>query len=271
MNNDVAFGVALETFFYGLSPSMRPSIEQAVHAVLDRHLGVELWAVRGPQDENEMSSSQVDRVRSICRNAPFVSMHSRYSLWAWTPALMMNEIELCSRLGARCLVMHPETLGLNQPRDMLRGDEVAEIAAYARQQDVLLLLENTPNGMWALDEVLGRIGEDPEETNIGICIDVGHAHISTDAGEKPIRAYTTRYGSQLRHVHFSDNNGDKDAHLPPGQGSIEWPDVFVILADVGYAGSCVLEIHPNGDIGQAIDETIKFLHASKLEAHSGET
>ncbi|MCK5827665.1 sugar phosphate isomerase/epimerase [Candidatus Bipolaricaulota bacterium] len=268
MKGEIAFGIALETFFYGCSPLLRPSIEQAVHAILDRQLGVELWAVRGPHDENEMTSSQIKKVGNLCQNAPFVTMHSRYSLWTWAPALLMKEIKLCSDLGASSLVLHRETLGLNQPGDLLRDKEVLEIAEYAKQRNVFLLLENVPDSMWALDEVLGRIGENPEETNIGICIDVGHANISTDAGGNPIHQYIQRYRRQLHHVHFSDNHGDKDAHLPPGQGMIDWISVFALLADVEYSGACVLEIHPSGDVGQAIDETIKFLHTSKLEAHS---
>lgn len=266
----MAYGVALETFFYGHSPTECPSIEQAVRALLDRSLGVEVWPVRGPHDKDGITSYQADQVRDICRNAPFVSMHSRYSLWKWNPTLLMNEIELCSRLGSDRLVIHRETLGLNRAGDSILKDEVANIARYAKDRNVLLLMENTPNGMWALDEVLTRLGENPDDTNMGICIDVGHAHISSDAGKQPIREYFKRYSSQLRHVHFSDNNGEEDSHLPPGKGTIQWKDVFACLADIGYTKSCVLEIHPNGDTGQAIDETVAFLRASEAGVHFGE-
>ncbi len=267
-NTGIAFGVSIEAFFYGRLPSMWPSIECAVCTVMGLQLGVEVWPVRGLHDKYRLTPSEIERLNGICRRAPFVSMHSQYSLWTWDPPSLMHEISLCGKLGGSGLVLHRETFGLSQVGDPVRVDEIAEIAAYARQQDVLLLLENSPNGMWALDRILEQLGDDPENTNIGICIDVGHAYVSTDAGRQPIRDYTKRYSSQLSHVHFSDNKGDQDEHLLPGEGTIDWVQVFALLADVGYVGPCVIELHPTGEVCRAIDSTIKFLYASKLQSGS---
>ncbi len=109
--------------------------------------------------------------------------------------------------------------------------------------------------MWALDLILDALGDDPEKTNIGICIDLGHAHISQDAGRQPIRNYLERYQGQLVHLHLHDNRDGRDDHLPLGKGSIDWNEALAAIKSVGYRGPAVLEIHSRGDTLAAISQS----------------
>jgi len=57
----------------------------------------------------------------------------------------------------------------------------------------------------------------------GFCLDVGHAHAFS--GLAP-RAWVQRLGPRIVHLHVHDNSGDDDRHLPPGEGSIDFAQLY---------------------------------------------
>ena len=74
--------------------------------------------------------------------------------------------------------------------------------------------------------------------NVGLNIDTGHAHI----GEMDAPSAIRMAGPLLITTHIQDNYGECDNHLPPGLGTIDWPQVVAALKEVGYAGCYMVEI-----------------------------
>ena len=72
---------------------------------------------------------------------------------------------------------------------------------------------------------------------IGVCLDLGHAHITASVAE----AIAT-LGSRIVQVHAHDNNGQKDEHLFPGQGTIDWPATTAALNALTTPPAMVLEL-----------------------------
>jgi len=222
-------------------------ILDATCRIVSLGLGVELWQSRGEGDA-PLTREEIEKVKAECKTASFVSLHTSPEHWRWDPKGMADEIALGHALGAETLVLHRESLGLTDPSAHPDLPAIRRLAEVAREAGVMLALENGRDSMWALDLVLDEIGDDPRKTNLGICIDVGHAHISQDAGRQPIRNYLERYRGQLIHLHLHDNWGKADEHLPPGAGSIDWHAVLDAVSRVGYRGPGVLEIHSTGDL-----------------------
>jgi sugar phosphate isomerase/epimerase len=73
---------------------------------------------------------------------------------------------------------------------------------------------------------------------IGICLDLGHAHITVGVAEA-IRTF----GPRIVSVHVHDNHGLKDEHLWPGDGAIDWPATVKALQALPDPPATVLEIH----------------------------
>ncbi len=221
-------------------------------------LGVEAWAVHAA-DDPEPSPVQLEAVRVAAAGTPFVSVHARPSLWRWDPLGLREEIAFCKAIGARTLVLHRESLGLETPSSHPDIPEIVRLAQAASRAGVKLALENGRDTLWALDRILDALGDSPEKTNLGICIDVGHAHLSQDAGRQPVRNYLERYRGVLVHLHLHDNRSTLDDHRAPGQGTIDWPDLLSVLEAIGYDGPAVLELHPSGDPRAAIAEAKAYL------------
>lgn len=257
-NFALSLGASIEGFFYGRKPGDQIGIVASARAIAALGLGVEMWRTRGVGDE-QLTLELLPELRAACGDAPFVSMHVSPGLWRWDPASLRAEIELAGKVGAETLIVHRETLGLIDPNSRPDIPEIRKLCAQARAFGVRLALENSPDSMWALDYVLDALGDEPEKTNLGICIDVGHAHISHDAGPQPIRGYLERYHRSLIHLHLHDNRGTGDDHLPPGEGSIDWGMALKLVDRVGYQGPGVLEIHSAGDLIRTIGAARDYL------------
>ena len=128
-------------------------------------------------------------------------------------------LEAAERIPFKNLVVH---LGERDDGWSLRTIEYAETAlehlgAFAHPLGVRLLVENllseptTPSHLLTILE-MGHL------PNIGVCLDLGHAHITVGVAE----AIAT-LGDHIASVHVHDNHGMKDEHLWPGDGTIDWP------------------------------------------------
>ena len=90
------------------------------------------------------------------------------------------------------------------------------LSLFAKQRGVTLALENTPGEM-ATPTNLKQFLEQTRLTNVKLCFDTGHAHI--EGGLVP--ALET-VGSLIVTAHVHDNNGERDDHLLPYEGTIDW-------------------------------------------------
>ncbi len=240
-------GASLWGFYGRKPPADWPTLPDAVRAILaiDPGLGVEVWGSKS-LDVPAAPEAELTELVGVCRVAAFVTVHVRGVHMGWDPTGLRHEIDFSERIGGTVLVLHPVCLGLIRPSDRLDVPEIRRLAEYAAARGVRLVLENSEDAIWLLDRALEEIGDDPAETNLGICIDTGHAHMSHDAGREPVTNYLERYAGQLEHVHLHDNHAASDEHLLPGDGTIDWRRAFDTLKRIGFDGTAVLEVHPEG-------------------------
>ncbi|HVU45472.1 MAG TPA: sugar phosphate isomerase/epimerase family protein [Terracidiphilus sp.] len=110
------------------------------------------------------------------------------------------------------------------------------LGAFARPLGVKLLVENllseatTPEHLVLILD-LGHLN------NVGICLDLGHAHMTVGVTE----AIAT-LGARAISVHTHDNHGLKDEHLWPGDGTIDWTAAVKALKGLATPPALVLEI-----------------------------
>ncbi len=150
-------------------------------------------------------------------------------------------LEAAEHIPFRHLVMH---LGERNDAWSQRTIEYAHTAlehlgAFARPLGVRLLVENllsdatTPEHLMLILD-LGHLN------NVGICLDLGHAHINMGIAEA-----IAMLGNRIVSVHAHDNHGQKDEHLWPGDGTIDWPAAVEALRALANPPAAVLEIGYN--------------------------
>jgi len=151
---------------------------------------------------------------------------------------------------------------------------VEHLRAFAAPLGVKLLLENLNNDA-AQPDHLAEIIATGHFRDVGVCLDLGHAHLCASLPGGGITTAIEILAAHVRMVHLHDNAGDRDTHLWPGQGSILWPEALRALAALPHTPARVLEIDPSHDDGsnqaepalvQKLQETLAWLDARAAEA-----
>ncbi len=159
-------------------------------------------------------------------------------------------------LGSRHFVIHPGPEHQPHPagddrqhrlENVARSlDEIARHCQHLGMTCVLenklphLLFGNTADMLW----ILGAM----TVTDVGVCLDTGHAQLGRE-----LDTATHKLSRHLRMIHASDNRGHHDDHLPPGEGTIDWPRILGLLRTSGFRGSIMMEIAGHGEPAQILD------------------
>lgn len=113
---------------------------------------------------------------------------------------------------------------------------IEHLRAFAKPLGVRILVENIPNDLSAPEKLVEMITA-AHFSDVGVCFDVGHAHMSGNIPE----AFET-LKQHVRSTHIHDNKGDRDSHLWPGEGSIDWKEFMDLLRTAPHVPPVLLEI-----------------------------
>jgi sugar phosphate isomerase/epimerase len=147
-------------------------------------------------------------------------------------------LEIAEQIPFRYLIQH---LGTGNETFTDRKFEAAmtsieHLRAFAKPLGVRLLLENIPNEMSTPDKLVEFI-HTTHFDDVGVCFDIGHAHIMSNVAE----AFEI-LKDHIRSTHLHDNAKDKDSHLWPGKGSIDWKEAMQMLRSAPHSPPMLLEI-----------------------------
>jgi sugar phosphate isomerase/epimerase len=218
----------------------RDQVEAA--ARLMRSLGIEANSMHAP------FAADID----ISSHDPAQREHSLRELLFATEAAAM--------LGCRYLVLHPgpEQEGRPSPEEWYwrmkhAADSLNAVATRCRELGLTLLLENMlPHLLFGhCSDMLWLLGA-IRETNVGTCLDTGHASLSGD-----LSTVVHKLSGHLRMLHANDNRGDRDDHLSPGEGNIDWLSLVCQLIKWRFQGPLILELAGHGSPGEIMERARK--------------
>jgi sugar phosphate isomerase/epimerase len=148
-------------------------------------------------------------------------------------------LEVAELLPFKKLILHlGESKDEWNPRALEYSITALEhLQAFARPLGVGLLVENLVNEPAQPQNLLETL-RSGHFTDIGVCLDTGHAHLGDG-----VPAAISALGERIESVHIHDNGGNRDEHLWPGEGTIDWPSVMPELKNCPKNPVAVLEIH----------------------------
>jgi sugar phosphate isomerase/epimerase len=151
-------------------------------------------------------------------------------------------LESAEQVPFTAIVLH---LGVREDHWSSRSLEhsltaIEHLKAFAHPLGVKCLLENLHNEV-ATPENLLEILKVGHFNNVGICFDAGHAHLS-DTG---LKGSFELLKSRIAQLHLHDNHGavlNKDEHLWPGSGTVDWPAFSCLAVELPANTPGILEI-----------------------------
>jgi sugar phosphate isomerase/epimerase len=126
-------------------------------------------------------------------------------------------IEIAERLPFRYLILH---MGVpNEEYDLRKFDaaltSIEHLKIFAKERGAQVLLENIPNELSTPERLLQFLHY--TRLDLKFCFDTGHAHMA--GGVQP--AFQT-LKDRIVSTHVHDNRREKDDHLMPFDGDIDW-------------------------------------------------
>ena len=133
-----------------------------------------------------------------------------------------KSIESGKKLGVKNVVVHTccHPVLVNQSViDIWCETSAAYLEMLAKRYQVKIFVENSldinPN-------LLKRLMKISDHDFLGVCLDVGHANLST----VPVSVWIEELEPHIGYMHLNDNHGVYDEHLPIGQGNIDWFSLY---------------------------------------------
>jgi sugar phosphate isomerase/epimerase len=165
-------------------------------------------------------------------------------------------LEVAEYAPFRFLVQH---VGLSNEGYDTRKFEAAlssieHLRAFARPLGVSLLVENIPNDI-SEPEKLVELIKTLHYDDLGFCFDTGHAHMMSSVHQ----AFGVME-DRIRSTHVHDNKRDRDEHLWPGEGNIDWNQTVQSLRTAPQSPPLLLEIEG----AEGVNVSAKMAEAYKM-------
>lgn len=252
---------------YGISEGARKAREHGFECYdFGRFIDTETEFFKLPE---EQFKSELTHIRELVE-AEGITVWQTHAPWRFPPRdatpedraerldAMRKAIRGTSYIGAKNFVIHAlMPFGYNSPENPelmcnINAEFMAELAKEAKAYGVEHInVENLPFPGLPLnytEQCLAFVKRMNKETNSNIfkvCIDTGH---SNACGESPAAAVRMVGKEYLGALHVHDNDGAKDTHWLPGEGTIDWKDFSDALAEIGFDGCMSFETEVPNDV-----------------------
>src|SRR5712691_3528116 len=200
--------------------SMKPEI-RAMAGALEAHR-LQLVSLHAPTSRDLSAMRQSGMPLSICEVERVRRVEAMDEL--------KRAIDVADDLPYARLVLHMG--GSREMADHRKRDAafstLEHLILHAHHAGVTICVENTASEMG--DPVYLRAFVDETRlTGLRFNFDIGHAHLSDfPEGERLEKSFAP-LRELVAAVHLHDNHGDKDEHLPPFDGSIDWTGTIKTL------------------------------------------
>jgi sugar phosphate isomerase/epimerase len=186
---------------------------------------------------------------------------------------VLTAAEAIKRLGGNLVIVHPSDLARHAHIAQARLDDCAAslkiLCGHCARMGVTLTIESPlPHLIGGHpDEFAWLLRQCDDATRV--CLDTGHTSFG-----RQWRRFVEIAGARLIHVHANDNHGQRDDHLPPGDGILDWADIAASLAEIQFSGWIMLELRCpseplDANFRRAFEQASRLLRPASLAPNVG--
>lgn len=233
---DGSYGAIEVTYYEDMQGVDTFAYNQAIRTIVERY---------HPEVVVHISAFNTSEENSVLRSA---IVHEFINCCEYTRALGGKKIVMHS--GRRQYSLHVPTVATcknyegNEAEFQRAWDLSVDLfrtcCDIAKKYGITIFTENLgPIHLTVRCGALVKFVKDVDRDNLFIVFDIGHCHYT--GGN--IATEVLECGHLLRHLHLHDNMGDKDSHLPVGEGNIDYSSFCDALEKVGYPGFYMMELN----------------------------
>jgi sugar phosphate isomerase/epimerase len=217
-------------FEYAMKPEVR-----AMAAALEQHR-LQLVSLHAPTSRDISAMREGGTPVSICEIERVRRIEAMDEL--------KRVIDVADDLPYSRLILHmgsPRETADPRKRDAAFSS-LEHLILHARHAGVTICVENTLSEMGA-PHYLRAFVDETRLTGLRFNFDIGHAHLAELPEAERIEKSFEPLRDLVSSGHLHDNHGEKDEHLPPYDGSIDWLTAIKTLQSAGQTSlQLVLEL-----------------------------
>lgn len=137
---------------------------------------------------------------------------------------------------------------------------IEHLQAFAKPLGVRVLLENIPNEL-STPERLNELVHTAHFDEVGFCFDIGHAHL-----EQGVESAFESMKERIRSTHIHDNHKDRDAHLWPGEGNVDWDAAMRLLRSAPLVPPLLFEVESAENLSDKFEVVTRKLESAGATA-----
>lgn len=201
----------------------KSEIRAIAHSLADHHLQLESLHAPTSRDLSihreggtPLSITEVERVRRI------EAMDE-----------LKRALDVAEELPFSRMILHMG--GSRETADPRKRDaafsSLEHLTLHARHAGVTICVENTTSEMGE-PAYLRSFVEETRLTALRFNFDIGHAHLADGPEPERVANGFAALQNLVVSAHIHDNHGEKDEHLPPYDGTIDWPAALRLFASL---------------------------------------
>lgn len=170
-------------------------------------------------------------------------------------------VNICPKYDCDAVVLHGN--GCEDPGDKTADENyrrcLDDFLPYCEKRGVRIAIENIMTAQ-SVTPVLRKLVDEYDSPYLWQCLDTGHAFINESMPEA-----VKTCGSRLLTTHIADNHGQKDEHLVPYFGNIDWVAAYrALLAHCPNLENFMFELmHPITGGEELYDDYRKILQHTR--------
>jgi sugar phosphate isomerase/epimerase len=134
-------------------------------------------------------------------------------------------------------------------------DTVVQCIKIAKENGLPLLLEPRVGETVANTDAMLRLWDAIGDENLGFILDIAHQH----AQKETLPLAIEKLGSHLKYVHVADNDSKENRHFEPGKGTVDWDEIFRVLAKRRFDGFFAIDLEKLPNLADKFVGSRKFL------------
>ena len=194
---------------------------RAMAGALEAHK-LQLVSLHGPTSRDMSATRESGTPLSICEVERVRRIEAMDEL--------KRVIDVADDLPYARLILHMG--GSRETADPRKRDAafstLEHLVLHAHHAGVTICVENTTSEMGDPNYLRAFVDE-TRLTGLRFNFDIGHAHLAELPEDERIEKSFAPLRDLVASVHLHDNHGDKDEHIPPFDGSIDWPAAIELL------------------------------------------
>ncbi|RKU22366.1 sugar phosphate isomerase/epimerase [Candidatus Poribacteria bacterium] len=263
---------------FGFDAPKNKPLEESIQWAAENGFGyIDFQADVPPNDIGSFDAARVRRVRDLCETHEIaIGIHpsSAINNAEYTPIMseavddyLFANLELAQRLGCGWLIGHGgyHFGDIAQRRDAAIN-RIQRLVERAEQAEIVIFFEN--HNREPEHAEIHYIPHNVEETHwffdalrspyLKWAFNVAHGHLVPEGWQGFLDAFGVENIGQVR---LNDNTGEYEIHLIPGEGTIDFGDLFAQLNGRGYEGWFSLGFGDDADKVRVRDEFAEYLES----------